>query len=195
MQLRISLLDVTPTVWRGLLVPGGVTLSKLHVMIQAAMGWEDYHLHAFEIDGERYGVSDPEEDDEDVIDEETVILSDVVSGQTRFLYEYDFGDFWRHEIVVESVNPVPLILKFAVCVDGQRACPPEDCGGSGGYGRLLEGVGGPGQRSSSTASIGPAAPLTLMLSTCRSSMRRSSGLVEWPSSDDHSLSHRRDGPC
>ena len=91
MQLRISLLDVTPTVWRGLLVPGGVTLSKLHVMIQAAMGWEDYHLHAFEIDGDRYGVSDPEEDDEDVIDEETVILSDVVSGQARFLYEYDFG--------------------------------------------------------------------------------------------------------
>lgn len=145
-QLRISLLDVTPTVWRGLLVPGGVTLSKLHVMIQAAMGWEDYHLHAFEIDGERYGVSDPEEDDEDVIDEETVILSDVVSGQTRFLYEYDFGDFWRHEIVVESVNPVPLILKFAVCVDGQRACPPEDCGGSGRYRDLLEGIGGSGQR-------------------------------------------------
>jgi hypothetical protein len=145
-QLRISLMDVTPTIWRRVLVPGEVMLPKLHVMIQAAMGWEDYHLHAFEIDGERYGVSDPEEDDEDVIDEATVVLSDVVSGRTRFFYEYDFGDFWRHEVVVESVEPVPMILKFAVCVDGQRACPPEDCGGTGGYLGLLEAIGDPDQK-------------------------------------------------
>jgi hypothetical protein len=147
MRLRLSLLDLTPTVWRRLLVPGQVTLSKLHVMIQAAMGWEDYHLHAFEIDGERYGASDPEEDDEDVIDEGTAVLSDVASGQARFFYEYDFGDFWRHEVVVESVDPVPMALKFAVCVDGQRACPPEDCGGTSGYRDLLESIGSPGQNT------------------------------------------------
>jgi hypothetical protein len=143
LQLRISLMDLTPTIWRRLLVPGQVTLSKLHVMIQAAMGWEDYHLHAFEIDGERYGVPDPEEVDDDVTDEGTAVLSDVTSEQTRFLYEYDFGDFWRHEVVVESVDPVPMVLKFAVCVDGQRACPPEDCGGTIGYRDLLETIGGP----------------------------------------------------
>jgi hypothetical protein len=142
-QLRVALLDVTPTVWRRVLVPGEVTLSKLHVIIQAVMGWEDYHLHAFEIGDERYGVSDPEEDDEDVIDEATVLLSDVASDQTSFLYEYDFGDFWRHEVVVESVAPVPMLLKFAVCVDGERACPPEDCGGSRGYRDLLAGIAGP----------------------------------------------------
>jgi hypothetical protein len=140
-------MDVTPTIWRRLLVPGQVPLSKLHVMIQAAMGWEDYHLHAFEIDGERYGVSDPEEDDEDVIDEASVVLSDVAREQTRFVYEYDFGDFWRHEVVVESVDQVPVILKFAVCVDGQRACPPEDCGGTGSYRDLLEAIGDPNRKA------------------------------------------------
>jgi Plasmid pRiA4b ORF-3-like protein len=147
LQLLVSLVDVTPTVWRRLLVPGEVTLSTLHLMIQAAMGWEDYHLHAFEIEGERYGVSDPEEDDEDVIDEASVVLSDLARGQTRFIYEYDFGDFWRHEVVVESVEPVPMILKFAVCVDGQRACPPEDCGGTHGYRGLLEAIGDPSQEA------------------------------------------------
>jgi hypothetical protein len=147
LQLLVSLVDVTPTVWRRLLIPGQVPLSTLHLMMQAAMGWEDYHLHAFEIEGERYGVSDPEEDDEDVIDEVSALLSDVVADQTRFFYEYDFGDFWRHEVVVESVARLPMILKFAVCVDGKRACPPEDCGGSHGYRDLLQAIGNPSREA------------------------------------------------
>lgn len=142
-QLRISLMDVAPTIWRRLLVPGEIKLSKLHAIFQAAMGWEDYHLHCFEIDGERYGVPDPEWDDEEEIDEESVTFSDLVSGRTRFFYEYDFGDSWRHEVVVESVDPVPMILKFAVCIDGQRACPPEDCGGTSGFRDLLEAISDP----------------------------------------------------
>jgi hypothetical protein len=141
-QLRISLMEVTPTIWRRLLVPGEIKLSRLHTIFQAAMGWEDYHLHYFEIDGVRYGSPDPEWDNDD-IDEETVTFSDLVSGRTRFFYEYDFGDSWRHEVVVESMDPMPAILKFAVCVDGQRACPPEDCGGTGGYQDLIEAVGDP----------------------------------------------------
>jgi Plasmid pRiA4b ORF-3-like protein len=133
-------MEVTPTIWRRLLVPGEVKLSRLHTIFQAAMGWEDYHLHFFEIDSVRYGTPDPEGENDD-IDEESVTLSDLVSGRTRFFYEYDFGDSWRHEVVVESMDPVPAILKFAVCVDGQRACPPEDCGGTGGYQDLVEAIG------------------------------------------------------
>src|SRR5580692_1033133 len=108
LQLRISLMDVTPTIWRRLLVPGEIKLSKLHAIFQAAMSWEDYHLHYFEIEGQRYGMPDSDWDNDD-IDEESVLFSDVLmlsdvanGGQIRFLYEYDFGDSWRHEVVVES---------------------------------------------------------------------------------------------
>ena len=146
LQLRISLVDVTPTIWRRLLVPGEIKLSKLHAIYQAAMGWEDYHLHYFEIEGRRYGVPDSDWENDD-IDEESVMISDVLmlsnvanGGQIRFLYDYDFGDSWRHEVVVESMDPMPQILKFAVCIDGQRACPPEDCGGTHGYRDLLEAI-------------------------------------------------------
>jgi hypothetical protein len=121
-------------------------LSMLHSIFQAAMGWEDYHLHSFEIDGERYGMADPEEDDDDDIDEATVVLGELLSSGTRFFYEYDFGDSWHHEVVVESVDAVPTTLKFAVCVDGERACPPEDCGGTSGYRELVEAIGNPSQK-------------------------------------------------
>jgi len=139
-QLHIVLMDAAPAIWRRLLVPGEIKLSKLHAIFQAAMGWEDCHLHIFEIDGERYGMPDPDWEDDD-IDEDTVVFSDVVSGRSRFFYEYDFGDSWRHEVVVESVDPVPVILKFAVCIDGRGACPPEDCGGTSGYRDLLDSFG------------------------------------------------------
>src|ERR1700736_6162422 len=129
-QLRISLKDHTPTIWRRLMVPGEIKLSKLHSIFQAAMGWEDYHLHLFRIGDSIYGVPDDEfeaEETED-IDEETVIFSDVVESPMRFDYQYDFGDNWEHEVVIETIEPVSLVLKFAVCIDGQLACPPEDCG-------------------------------------------------------------------
>jgi hypothetical protein len=141
-QLRVSLIEHTPTIWRRLLVPGEIKLSKLHSIFQAAIGWEGYHLHIFEIGESRYGEPHREYDNDD-IDEETVVLADLITGRMRFVYEYDFGDSWRHEVVVESFEPVPLILKFAVCLDGQRACPPEDCGGTHGYGEFLEAIGDP----------------------------------------------------
>lgn len=135
-------MEHTPTIWRRLLIPGQIKLSKLHEIFQAAMGWQDYHLHYFEIDGQRYGIPDPDWEMED-IDDTSVVVADVVKARSRFFYEYDFGDSWRHEIVVESVEPIPLILKFATCIDGQRACPPEDCGGVGGYANFLEAIGDP----------------------------------------------------
>jgi hypothetical protein len=121
-----------PTIWRRLLVPGDIKLSKLHLIFQVAMGWENYHLHAFEIAGQRYGMADPEWEMNE-IDEETVVMADVVTERARFFYEYDFGDSWRHEVVVESIEPAKQVLKNAVCLEGQRACPPEDCGGTWGY--------------------------------------------------------------
>jgi hypothetical protein len=141
-QLRISLMEHKPTIWRRLLVPGEIKLSKLHMVFQAAMGWEDYHLHYFEIEGQRYGIPDEEFEIED-IDDEGVVFIDVIKAPMRFFYEYDFGDSWRHEVVIESIDLVSFMLKFAVCLDGQRACPPEDCGGTGGYKEFLEAIVNP----------------------------------------------------
>ena len=135
-------MDHTPTIWRRLLVPGEIKLSKLHSIFQAAMGWEDYHLHIFGIDGQRYGIPDEEFETED-IETKRSPSSEVIKAPMRFFYEYDFGDSWRHEVVVESIEAVPLMLKFAHCLDGQRACPPEDCGGTGGYEEFLEAVADP----------------------------------------------------
>jgi hypothetical protein len=144
-RLRISLMDYVPTIWRRLVVPGEIKLSKLHLIFQAAMGWEDYHLHQFQIGEQVYGVPDDEFDFEefDDIDEDTVVLSDLVTAPMRLSYQYDFGDNWQHEVVVEAMESVPLVLRFAICIDGQRACPPEDCGGTGGFAEFVEAVTDP----------------------------------------------------
>jgi len=138
-------MDHEPTIWRRLLVPGDIKLSRLHAILQVAMGWENYHLHGFEIAGQRFEPPDEEDDgDEDAVDEDGVVLSELVEAGTRFHYEYDFGDGWKHQIVVETVEEVPQALKQAVCLDGERACPPEDCGGVSGYEGLLQAIGDPG---------------------------------------------------
>lgn len=130
------MVDVVPEVWRRLLVPGSVRLDKLHRMLQAAMGWEDYHLHCFEIGGSRFGMQFDEYPDGE-LDEKDFVVVTAVGAATRFSYEYDFGDSWTHTIRVERVCRMPIGLKFGVCLDGADACPPEDCGGPGGYKRLL----------------------------------------------------------
>jgi hypothetical protein len=135
-------MEHTPAIWRRLLVPGEIKLSKLHSIFQAAMGWEDRHLHLFNIGDNSYGELDEESEDED-LDEDSVLFSDLVKAPIKFGYDYDFGDSWRHEVMVESVEPVSTILKFATCVDGERACPPEDCGGIGGFEQLLDAVNNP----------------------------------------------------
>src|SRR5947209_17016432 len=96
-QLRISLADVTPEVWRRVAVPGAYTLDRLHRVLQYAMGWQNYHLHSFEIDGVQYGEPDPEGELE-LRDELEVRLDAVAGKDRRFLYTYDFGDWWEHEV-------------------------------------------------------------------------------------------------
>lgn len=141
-QLRIELAEVDPPVWRRLIVPGSVRLARLHSMVQAAMGWTDSHLHCFRIGDELYGMQYDEHPD-DEIDETTVTVLRALSGHDRFFYDYDFGDSWEHEVVVESMTTTPTGLRFAVCLDGQSACPPEDCGGAGRYAYLLQALADP----------------------------------------------------
>lgn len=143
LRIRITLEDAVPTVWRRLLVPGAVRVAKLHRIFQAAMGWTDSHLHAFTMGDQRYGMHF-DDYPEDEIDENEVSVLTAVSEHRRFSYEYDFGDSWEHTVVVEEVTRSSRGLKFAVCIDGQDACPPEDCGGVGGYAELLESLADPG---------------------------------------------------
>jgi len=135
--LRVSLLAVEPEIWRRILVPGAMTLGQLHRSVQVAMGWGNQHLYEFEIGGACYGPMD-EDADEDLIDDATVTLAEVASVGDRFEYQYDFGDGWVHQVTVESTTSSRPAPKFGVCEAGERSCPPEDCGGSGSYGQLLE---------------------------------------------------------
>jgi hypothetical protein len=136
-RLRVTLEHVVPTVWRRLLVPGNVRLAKLHDMFQAAMGWTDSHLHSFTIGGQLYGMHF-EDYPKAEIDEKEVTVLRAIGEHRNFSYEYDFGDSWGHEVVVEDSTRVRRGLKYAVCLDGRNACPREDCGGAGGYAELLE---------------------------------------------------------
>lgn len=135
-SLKLTLRGTKPPVWRRLLVPGETTLGDLHRAIQAAMGWEDDHLHTFDIEGRQYG--DPRVVD-DVADEKRVTLNGLIkSGVTRFAYTYDFGDNWEHALLIEKSLPVVEALSRPTCTAGKRRCPPEDCGGPWGYLELLE---------------------------------------------------------
>jgi Plasmid pRiA4b ORF-3-like protein len=135
LSLKVTLRDTKPPVWRRLLVPGEMTLGDLHQAIQAAMGWDDAHLHAFDIAGREYG--DPDSVD-DVADEERLSLNAVLkSGVRRFTYTYDFGDNWEHMVLIERPRRPLEAGSYPACLAGQRHCPPEDCGGSWGYQELL----------------------------------------------------------
>lgn len=140
-QLKIMLKEVEPVVWRRIQVRRQVRLDRLHLIIQAAMGWTNSHLHEFVIKGQRYRDSeqmDEDIDEPDMNDEEEFRLKNIVDEGDVFEYEYDFGDCWQHEIVVEKVIEPEAGIKYPRCLDGERACPPEDCGGPWGYEELLE---------------------------------------------------------
>jgi len=146
-QFKITLHDIKPVIWRRIQVRD-CTLGDLHDHIQAAFGWWNYHMHQFEIDGERYGPPSPDGLDFglEMIDEDGVRLSDLLpkSGKrAKWMYEYDFGDGWRHEIVFEGYPSIDKKTKYPICVEGERACPPEDCGGPWGYVEYLEAMADP----------------------------------------------------
>jgi hypothetical protein len=144
-QIKVTLDGIHPPIGRRILVPGNITLLKLHDIIQIVMGWEDYHLHMFTIEGVIYG--DPEDDeygDLGTLDEANVKLSQVINGEKqRFMYEYDFGDSWDHTLLVEKILPPEGGIHYPICVKGKRACPPEDVGGVRGYENFLEAISDP----------------------------------------------------
>lgn len=140
-QLKVTLRGARPPIWRRIQVPGDVRLDVLHHILQAAMGWHGGHLHAFEIDGENYGMPDS---DLEMLDESRVRLDQLApEAGRRFTYEYDFGDGWDHEILVEKILPPSPGVSLPLCLTGRRACPPEDSGGVWGYAGLLEALADP----------------------------------------------------
>jgi hypothetical protein len=135
LQLRIELLDVEPTVWRRILVPEDITMADLAEIILIAMGWNNSHRHLFRVGDEEYGLAD-EDASEDEINESQVTVSEVLGGQERFAFDYDFGDGWEHDVVIEKRSPSSV--PFAECLHGENACPPDDVGGPRGYEDFLE---------------------------------------------------------
>lgn len=149
-QFKITLHDIQPVIWRRIHVPAQYNFWDLHVAIQDAMGWLDYHLHAFRFRPKHkrnpieIGIPVDEWDGEDVIPGWKVPIGEhfIDIGQI-IQYEYDFGDGWSHEILFEGLLLKTKGAKYPKCIDGERACPPEDCGGVNGYYRLVEILKGP----------------------------------------------------
>jgi hypothetical protein len=142
-QLKITLKDSKPPIWRRVEVSDSVTLDKLHAIIQAAMGWTDSHLHMFTLGRVSYGVPDPNYD-EDVRDERRAKLNQLLTEPKQKLsYEYDFGDSWTHVVLLEQVREPEPGVRYPRCTAGKRACPPEDCGGIWGYASFLEIIADP----------------------------------------------------
>ncbi len=137
-QLKVTLREIKPAIWRRVQVPAEIKLDKLHMVLQDALGWTNSHLHQFVVgDDERYGMAEIEDFADPPKDEKRFKLQQIAKEGDRFIYEYDFGDSWEHVVVVEKVLPPEPGVQYPRCMAGARACPPEDCGGVGGYEDLL----------------------------------------------------------
>jgi hypothetical protein len=147
-QIKMTLKGIDPPIWRRIRTPD-CTLEELHEIIQLTMGWEFEHLYRFTIGGVDY--ADPAmTSDGDVEDACGTRLSAVLPPENRrprFSYEYDFGDEWIHQLILEERLPPKEGVKYPICVGGQRACPPEDCGGPWAYSEFVEAVGNPDHRT------------------------------------------------
>ncbi|GGO65875.1 hypothetical protein GCM10012289_18610 [Nonomuraea cavernae] len=133
-QIRVTLQEsADPVIWRRLLVSPGITLGRLHAILVAAMGWEDCHLHLFTEGGVLYGEPSPEWDLDMVDEKKTSVAKVLAQVGAAMEYEYDLGDSWRHDIVLEEIRTAEEGVRYPVLADGAGACPPEDVGGIGGY--------------------------------------------------------------
>lgn len=144
-QFKIVLKGTKPPIWRRIQVPSTYSFAKLHDAIQSAVGWYGGHLHEFRIrrpsTGREVVIGLPDEDffsDVEILDERRQKIADYFSSTNqKALYIYDFGDDWRHAVVLEKILPSEGKVVYPVCLAGRRACPPEDCGGVWGYEELL----------------------------------------------------------
>jgi hypothetical protein len=143
-KLKVVLLGSDPPVWRRLQVPGDARLDWLHAVLQVAIGWTNSHLHQFRVGKEYYSDTRHHfaeyKGDPEILEASKFTLRQIAPReQDAFGYEYDFGDSWEHELTVEKILPPDAAAVItALCLDGARACPPEDCGGVGGYDNLLK---------------------------------------------------------
>ena len=142
-RLKVTLRGSKPPIWRRFLVPGGITLKRLHDSLQAVMGWTDSHLHQFEADGVLYGTSDREFGVTRVSENRTTVDQLLRRPKDRLTYEYDFGDSWEHDVILEAVLPPRNDARYPIVEAGRRACPPEDVGGIYGYAHFLEVLANP----------------------------------------------------
>jgi hypothetical protein len=141
-QIKILLMGIEPPIWRRFLVPASVDLHQLHQILQVIMGWQNSHLHQFVLGADVY--ADPEMEPEGEMgqmkDEHQFKLGEVLPREvTAITYEYDFGDRWKHLVLVEKIIfPDEPVEERLTCIEGERACPPEDCGGFHGYAEVLD---------------------------------------------------------
>lgn len=146
-QIKVTLRGSRPPIWRRFQVPGDVTLYRLHRVLQVVMGWTDSHLHQFIVNEIYYRMPDPDDipsERFEVRDERRARLQALAPQVPfKFVYEYDFGDSWRHELLVEAVQEPRAGSRYPTCLAGKRACPPEDCGGIWGYADFLRAIADP----------------------------------------------------
>ena len=151
-QFKVILKGIKPLIWRRIEVPATYRFWDLHVAIQDSMGWDDYHLHAFRISNpdtgkvEQIGIPDDDRFEDDPVclpGWKLPIAAYFRKKGDKADYEYDFGDGWDHKIVLEKITDKVPKTEYPRCLGGARACPPEDCGGIGGYENLLETIGDP----------------------------------------------------
>lgn len=183
-RFKIVLQDSDPAIWRRIETKD-VALEQLHALIQTAMGWTNSHLHQFEIAGSRY--SDPrfmmdDLDDFGAIDYRGLRVSDLVAKhgtKLRMGYEYDFGDGWQHEVVLEKVTESERGIRYPRCIDGERACPPEDVGGVYGFVDYVEAITNPShsEHDDFLEGYGPFDPTEFDAAKATRRMRK--GLPTW----------------
>ena len=146
-QLKITLKWSKPAIWRRVVVRSDMKLDRLHNVIQLVMPWTNSHMHQFILGRTFYGKPDPEFAGmgmSETLNENQYTVADLApAAKKKFIYEYDFGDGWQHEVVLEKVLPPDAGFKHPACLAGANACPPDDCGGIPGYYQLLETLADP----------------------------------------------------
>jgi len=142
-QIKVTLRYARPPIWRRFLVASTVTLRELHVILQIVMGWDNSHLHDFTLGHDRYGELNEEFFDE-MKDESRFRLDQLLkSEKSKLVYNYDYGDGWEHDVLLEKILPFRHDMMLPHCIKGKRACPPEDIGGIPGYVMFLEAIDDP----------------------------------------------------
>jgi hypothetical protein len=143
-QIKISLKNIQPKVWRRILVKSNTPLLDFHYIIQTTMGWTNSHLHRFRKNKMYFSIPLEDEDfdefdrGEDYLKAKLKISDLLITEKDKIIYDYDFGDDWSHEIILEKVLNIDINTIYPKCIKGQMCCPPEDCGGDWGYENILQ---------------------------------------------------------